>query len=105
MIDKEVDFSELIFGKDRSTAIENLKVKRNLPTEDAVIKFINGYCSDNLETNKKNKQGKRLFISWLTRNNQDIKYNGSLRNLITEENNLNKKESYHIQTFDEMFND
>ena len=105
MIDKKVDFSELIFGKDRSTAIENLKVKRNLPTEDAVIKFINGYCSDNLETNKKNKQGKRLFISWLTRNNQDIKYNGSLRNLITEENNLNKKESYHIQTFDEMFND
>ena len=105
MIDKEVDFSKLIFGKDRSTAIENLKVKRNLPTEDAVIKFINGYCSDNLETNTKNKQGKRLFISWLTRNNQDIKYNGSLRNLITEENNLNKKESYHIQTFDEMFND
>lgn len=105
MIDKEVDFSELIFGKDRSTAIENLKVKRNLPTEDAVIKFINGYCSDNLETNKKNKQGKRLFISWLTRNNQDIKHNGLLRNLKTEENNLNKKESYHIQTFDEMFND
>ena len=105
MINKKVDFSKLIFGKDRSTAIENLKVKRNLPTEDAVIKFINGYCSDNLETNKKNKQGKRLFISWLTRNNQDIKYNGSLRNLITEENNLNKKESYHIQTFDEMFND
>lgn len=105
MINKKVDFSKLIFGKDRSTAIENLKVKRNLPTEDAVIKFINGYCSDNLEINKKNKQGKRLFISWLTRNNQDIKYNGSLRNLITEENNLNKKESYHIQTFDEMFND
>ena len=109
MIDKEVDFSELIFGKDRSTAIENLKVKRNLPTEDAAIKFINGYCSDNLETNKKNKQGKRLFISWLTRNNKDIKHNGSLRNLTTEENNLNKKqsigESYHIQTFDEMFND
>ena len=109
MIDKKVDFSKLIFGEDRSTAIENLKVRKNLPTEDAVIKFINGYCSDNLETNKKNKQGKRLFISWLTRNNQDIKYNGSLRNLITEENNLNKKqsigESYHIQTFDEMFND
>ena len=109
MIDKKVDFSKLIFGKDRSTAIENLKVRKNLPTEDAVIKFINGYCSDNLETNKKNKQGKSLFISWLTRNNKDIKYNGSLRNLITEENNLNKKqsigESYHIQTFDEMFND
>lgn len=105
MIDKEVDFSELIFGKDRSTAIENLKVKRNLPTEDAVIKFINGYCSDNLETNKKKKQGKRLFISWLTKNSKDIKNNGLLSNLKTEENNLNKKESYHIQTFDEMFND
>lgn len=105
MIDKEVDFSELIFGKDRSTAIKNLKVKRNLPTEDAVIKFINGYCSDNLETNKTNKQGKKLFISLLTSNNQDIKHNGSLRKLITEENNLNKKESYHIQTFNEMFND
>ena len=109
MIYKDVDFSELIFGKDRSTAIENLKVKRNLPTEDAVIKFINGYCSDNLKTNKKNKRGKSLFISWLTRNNKDIKYNGSLRNLKTEENNLNKqqsiRDSYHIQTFDEMFND
>ena len=109
MIDKEVDFSELIFGKDRSTAIKNLKVKRNLPTEDAVIKFINGYCSDNLETNKTNKQGKKLFISLLTSNNQDIKHNGSLRKLITEENNLNKKQSirdsYNIQTFDEMFND
>ena len=100
-------------------------VNRNLPrckrtvkkelTEDDVIKIINGYCSDNLDTQTENiqtediqadgKQGKRLFISWLTRNNQDIKYNGSLRNLITEENNLNKKESYHIQTFDEMFND
>ena len=67
------------------------------------------YCSDNLKTNKKNKQGKKHFISLLTSNNQDIKHNGSLRKLITEENNLNKKqsigESYHIQTFDEMFND
>ena len=68
------------------------------------------------------KQGKRLFILWLTRNNQDIKHNGLLSHsnlekklnkseetLKKEENNdkefLHKKESYHIQTFDEMFND
>ena len=139
MIDKEVDFSELIFGEARSKDIKdtilkaennnikanNLIVNRNPPrckrtikkelTEGDVIKIINGYCSDNLDTQTENiqtediqadgKQGKRLFISWLTRNLQKIKNNGLLRNLITEENNLNKKESYHIQTFDEMFND
>lgn len=156
MIDKEVDFSELIFGEARSKDIKdtilkaennnikanNLIVNRNPPrckrtikkelTEGDVIKIINGYCSDNLDTQTENiqtediqadgKQGKRLFISWLTRNLQKIKnkgllWNTSLQNklknseefLEKEKNNykefLNKKESYHIQTFDEMFND
>ena len=74
----------------------------------------------------KGKQGKKFFISWLTRNLQKIKNEGLLSKsnlqkkleksekfLKKEENNdkefLNKKqsigESYHIQTFDEMFND
>ena len=160
MIDKEVDFSELIFGEARSKDIKdtilkaennnikanNLIVNRNPPrckrtikkelTEGDVIKIINGYCSDNLDTQTENiqtediqadgKQGKRLFISWLTRNLQKIKNNGLLsqsnlekklnkseETLKKEENNdkefLNKKQpirdSYHIQTFDEMFND
>ena len=165
MIDNNVDFSKLIFGKEEAENIKNtlltaennnieannLIVKRNPPrckrtvkkelTEEDVIKIINGYCSDNLDIQvegtqaediqaediqAKGKQGKRLFISWLTRNNQDIKHNGLLSNsnltkklknseefLKKEENNdkefLNKKqsigESYHIQTFDEMFND
>lgn len=156
MIDKKVDFSELIFGEEEAKNIKdtilkaennnikanNLIVNRNLPrckrtikkelTEDDVIKIINGYCSDNLDTQTEDiqtediqadgKQGKRLFISWLTRNLQKIKNNGllsesnltkKLKNseefLEKEKNNykefLNKKESYHIQTFDEMFND
>ena len=161
MIDKEVDFSELIFGEARSKDIKdtilkaennnikanNLIVNRNLPrckrtikkelTEDDVIKVINGYCSDNLDIQVEDiqaddtqsediqadgKQGKRLFTLWLTKNFQKIKNNGLLSqsNLDKKLNNsekflkdeknkdkefLHKKESYHIQTFDEMFND
>lgn len=160
MIDNDVDFSELIFGEEakniKNTLLtaennnieaNNLIVKRNLPRckrtnkeklkEEDVINIINGYCSDNLDTQVEDiqvedtqsediqvdgKQGKRLFISWLTRNNQDIKHNGLLSHsnlekklnkseetLKKEENNdkefLHKKESYHIQTFNEMFND
>ena len=156
MINKKVDFSKLIFGEEEAKNIKdtilkaennnikanNLIVNRNPPrckrtikkelTEGDVIKIINGYCSDNLDTQTENiqtediqadgKQGKRLFISWLTRNLQKIKNNGLLsqsnlekklnkseETLKKEENNykefLNKKESYHIQTFDEMFND
>ena len=120
MIDKEVDFSELIFGEARSKDIKdtilkaennnikanNLIVNRNPPrckrtikkelTEGDVIKIINGYCSDNLDTQTENiqtediqadgKQGKRLFISWLTRNLQKIKNNGLL-----SQSNLEKK--------------
>ena len=111
---------------------KELKIVKKELTEGDVIKIINGYCSDNLDTQTENiqtediqadgKQGKRLFISWLTRNLQKIKNNGLLsqsnlekklnkseETLKKEENNykefLNKKESYHIQTFDEMFND
>ena len=161
MINKDVDFSELIFGKKESKNIKeiilkaennnikanNLIVNRNLPrckrtikkelTEDDVIKIINGYCSDNLDIQVEDiqaddtqsediqadgKQGKRLFTLWLTKNFQKIKNNGLLSqsNLDKKLNNsekflkdeknkdkefLHKKESYHIQTFDEMFND
>lgn len=161
MIDNNVDFSKLIFGKEEAENIKNtllkaennnieannLIVKRNPPrckrtvkkelTEEDVIKIINGYCSDNLDIQvegtqaediqaediqAKGKQGKKFFILWLTRNLQKIKnegllWNTSLQNklknseefLEKEKNNykefLNKKESYHIQTFDEMFND
>lgn len=161
MIDKKVDFSELIFGEKEAKNIKdtllkaennnieanNLIVKRNPSrckrtnkeklTEEDVINIINGYCSDNLDIQVENiqventqsediqtkgKQGKKFFISWLTRNIQKIKnkgllWNTSLQNklknseefLEKEKNNykefLNKKESYHIQTFDEMFND
>ena len=142
MIDKEVDFSELIFGegaenikntlqdyKNNRIKENNMIVKRNPPrckrttkkelTKKDVIKIINEYCSGNLK-------GKERFTSWLTKNSQDIKNNGLLsitylkkklnkseETLKKEENNdkefLNKKQpirdSYHIQTFDEMFND
>ena len=143
MIDKKVDFSELIFGEkeaknikntlltaeNNNIEVNNLILNRNLPrckrtnkeklTKEDVINIINGYCSGNLI-------GKERFTSWLTRNNQDIKNNGLLgrlnlkkklekseKSLKNEKNNdkefLNKKqsigESYHIQTFNEMFND
>lgn len=128
MIDKKVDFSELIFGEDQSKKIKktklkiennrikenNMIVKRNLPrckrtnkeelTEEDVINIFNGYCSNNLK-------GKERFTSWLTKNSQDIKNNGLLsitylkKKLNKSEESLNKKESYHIQTFNEMFND
>ena len=142
MIDKEVDFSELIFGegaenikntlqdyKNNRIKENNMIVKRNPPrckrttkkelTKKDVIKIINEYCSGNLK-------GKERFTSWLTKNSQDIKNNGLLsitylkkkqneskEFLEKEENNykefLNKKQSigksYHIQTFNEMFND
>lgn len=137
----------LLKAENNNIEANNLIVKRNPPrckrtvkkelTEEDVIKIINGYCSDNLDIQvegtqaediqaediqAKGKQGKKFFISWLTRNLQKIKnegllWNTSLQNklknseefLEKEKNNykefLNKKESYHIQTFDEMFND
>ena len=137
----------LLKAENNNIEANNLIVKRNPPrckctnkeklTEEDVINIINGYCSDNLDIQvediqventqsediqTKGKQGKKFFISWLTRNLQEIKnkgllWNTSLQNklknseefLEEEENNykefLNKKESYHIQTFDEMFND
>lgn len=128
MIDKEVDFSKLIFGEKEAKNIKdtlqdyknnrikenNMIVKRNPPrckrttkkelTKKDVIKIINEYCSGNLK-------GKERFTSWLTKNSQDIKNNGllSITYLKKKQNeskeSLNKKESYHIQTFDEMFND
>ena len=127
MINKKVDFSELIFGegaenikntlqdyKNNRIKENNMIVKRNLPrckrttkkelTKKDVIKIINEYCSGNLK-------GKERFTSWLTKNSQDIKNNGLLsitylkKKLNKSEESLNKKESYHIQTFNEMFND
>ena len=127
MIDKEVDFSELIFGegaenikntlqdyKNNRIKENNMIVKRNPPrckrttkkelNKKDVIKIINEYCSGNLK-------GKERFTSWLTKNSQDIKNNGLLsitylkKKLNKSEESLNKKESYHIQTFNEMFND
>ena len=137
----------LLKAENNNIEANNLIVKRNPPrckrtnkeklTEEDVINIINGYCSDNLDIQvediqventqsediqTKGKQGKKFFISWLTRNLQKIKnkgllWNTSLQNklknseefLEKEKNNykefLNKKESYHIQTFDEMFND
>ena len=137
----------LLKAENNNIEANNLIVKRNPPrckrtnkeklTEEDVINIINGYCSDNLDIQVEDiqventqsediqtngKQGKKFFISWLTRNLQKIKnkgllWNTSLQNklknseefLEKEKNNykefLNKKESYHIQTFDEMFND
>ena len=137
----------LLKAENNNIEANNLIVKRNPSrckrtnkeklTEEDVINIINGYCSDNLDIQvediqventqsediqTKGKQGKKFFISWLTRNLQKIKnkgllWNTSLQNklknseefLEKEKNNykefLNKKESYHIQTFDEMFND
>ena len=132
----------LLKAENNNIEANNLIVKRNPSrckrtnkeklTEEDVINIINGYCSDNLDIQVENtqsediqtkgKQGKKFFISWLTRNLQKIKnkgllWNTSLQNklknseefLEKEKNNykefLNKKESYHIQTFDEMFND
>ena len=141
----------LLKAENNNIEANNLIVKRNPSrckrtnkeklTEEDVINIINGYCSDNLDIQVEDiqventqsediqtngKQGKKFFISWLTRNLQKIKnkgllWNTSLQNklknseefLEKEENNykefLNKKqsigESYHIQTFDEMFND
>lgn len=132
----------LLKAENNNIEANNLIVKRNplrckrtnkeKLTEEDVINIINGYCSDNLDIQVENtqsediqtngKQGKKFFISWLTRNLQKIKNNGLLsqsnlekklnkseETLKKEENNykefLNKKESYHIQTFDEMFND
>ena len=94
MIDKEVDFSELIFGegaenikntlqdyKNNRIKENNMIVKRNPPrckrttkkelNKKDVIKIINEYCSGNLK-------GKERFTSWLTKNSQDIKNNGLL---------------------------
>ena len=91
----------LLKAENNNIEANNLIVKRNPPrckrtvkkelTEEDVIKIINGYCSDNLDIQvegtqaediqaediqAKGKQGKKFFISWLTRNLQKIKNEG-----------------------------